>query len=145
MIVTKYRIEFHTQYEQCDLEFSEGLRRTFTSLVCSSRRPDTLKTLVPDFSSPPSSGRRRARIGAYRTATNAPKGWLAGWGLRCWPARADAASTPLQRRPDRSGHAPAGEQLKHPRKRCFPCETNQQTNGVADNHRASWTGLKVGY
>ena len=78
MVVTKYRIEFHTQYEQCDLEFSEGLRRTFTSPVCSSRRPDTLKTLVPAFSSPPSSGRRRARIGAYRTATNAPKGWLAG-------------------------------------------------------------------
>ena len=78
MIVTKYRIEFHTQYERCDLEFSEGLRRTFTSLVCSSRRPDTLKTLVLDFSSPPSSGRRRARTDAYRTATNAPKGWLAG-------------------------------------------------------------------
>ena len=76
MIVTKYPIEFHTQYEQCDLEFSEGLRRTFTSLVCSSRRPDTLQTLVPDLSLPPASRRQRARIGVYRTATHAPKGWL---------------------------------------------------------------------
>ena len=78
MIVTTYRIEFPTQYERCAWEFSEGLRHVFTSLVCSSRRRDTLKTLVPDRSSPPSSGRQRARTGAYRTATNPPKDWLTG-------------------------------------------------------------------
>ena len=109
MIVTKYPIEFHTQYEQCDLELSEGLRRTFTSLVCSSRRPDTLKTLVPAFSSPPSSGRRRARIGAYRTATIPPKDWL-------------------------TGNLDSGLHVARP-----------ADNGGAEDHRASWTGLKVGY
>ena len=109
MIVTTYRIEFHTQYERCALEFSEGLRHVFTSLVCSSRRRDTLKTLVPDLSSPPSSGRQRARIGAYRTATIPPQDWL-------------------------TGNLDSGLHVARP-----------ADNGGAEDHRASWTGLKVGY
>ena len=76
MIVTKYRIQFYTQYERCALEFGAGLRHGCASPVCSSQRPDTLQTLVPDLSSPPASRRQRAGIDAYRTATHAPKGWL---------------------------------------------------------------------